>query len=561
MDDIIKTAFSTLIKTEISDVSPQPVMDHAESSPTDNRLEQHFDLSVAQDQTRAFLRKIKDFSGTDQRPDVAGLLDLLRQRQISYGILDDEAIEVWITKSFTEQIVIAQGEAPVFGRDGRIKFHFQTDFTHPGKISEDGSIDFRDRGDIPHVSAGDLLAQKTLPQEGRPGISVFGTPIPVDEVIDPVFTAGHGAELSDDGLEVHAAIDGQPHCDALGTLSVNPELVIPGDVDFETGNIDFKGNIVVKGMIKEGFCVKGMNLTVQEVEGGTIDLSGDLNVSAGITDSVISVQGNIVAKFINHSQVMGFGNLTISKEIIDSKITLSGACLNSTGHIISSQISAKLGVEAGKVGTSASKPSKLIVGVDEHIDILTRQINGALETSVTQSGALRDEIKRLEDEDQALYRTISEKAHIQDRSQIEIKALKKSLPELEASNDMAKLSQTSKEIKRLVERGKNAESELNLVFESQDRIAKQVDLLKEQITRLEEKNKDLVIEKKALKAFSQKNTARPIVTVVNTITQDSIIKGPHSSLILKEDASRCKIQELAGQEDSLQFFEMMISDL
>jgi hypothetical protein len=304
-----------------------------------------------------------------------------------------------------------------------------------------------------------------------------------------------------------------------------------------------------------------MNLTAQEIEGGTIDLTGDLNVSAGITDSKISIQGNIVAKFINHSQIMGFGNLTISKEIIDSKITLSGACLNSSGHIISSQISAKLGVEAGKVGTSASTPTKLIVGVDEHLEILLKQIDEALETSVTKSTGLKDEIKRLEDEDQVLYQKISEKAYIQDRSQIEIKELKKSLPGLEASKDMAKLSHTSKKIKQLVEQGKNAESELNVIFEDQDRIARQIDLLKEQINRLEEKNKDLVVEKKALKAFSHKNTARPIVTVANTITQDSIIKGPHDSLILKQDASQCKIQEIAGQEGSLQFFEMMISDL
>jgi uncharacterized protein (DUF342 family)/DNA-binding response OmpR family regulator len=556
IEKIIKQALTHSLNTEAQSSDTSIESDNTGSDKADSFLNEYFEISISDNQTKATITKIKDFDNKFPTPDLLDLLDNLRQEQISYGILDDEAIETWISKSFSEKIVIATGEEPIHGHDGEIKFYFEANYTNPGKINEDGSIDFRERGNTPYVRKKDLLAQKTPPQEGKPGITVSGIPIPVEEVVDPVLLAGSGTEISEDGLSIHAVIAGQPHLDALGTVSVNPELTIPGDVDFKTGNIDFKGNIVVKGMIKEGFTVKGINLTAQEIEGGTIDLSGDLNISAGITDSNISTHGNIYAKFINHSKIMGFGNLVISKEIIDSDIMLSGSFQNQTGHIISSQITAKLGIEAGKIGTPSSKPVKLKVGVDEHIETLEKQVVKALEVSVGKSNLLKDEIKRLEDEDQELYLMISEKAHIQDRAQLAIKELKNSRAE-----DDKSANDKTEEIKKLNERAKIAEQALNTIFKTQDKIAKQIEQIKSQITVREGKNKKLVIEKKALKEFSKKDRPLPVVTVAQTITQDSNIRAPHSFIIIKDSTSRCKIQEIASDEDGVQLYEMAILDL
>ena len=58
-------------------------------------------------------------------------------------------------------------------------------------------------------------------------------------------------------------------------------------------------------MIKEGFQVKGINLTVQEIQGGNIDISGDLNVSAGITEIKSFSPGQYPCKI--HQQVKDNG--------------------------------------------------------------------------------------------------------------------------------------------------------------------------------------------------------------------------------------------------------------
>ena len=561
MEKILNDVFLYSINSAGEARDSLPGSEDTGTESVDHPLDPYFDITVSEGRTKAYIEIIKEVDGTVSPPTTTDLLDLLRQKQISYGIIEDAAIDAWISASCAGKIIIAQGEKPVYGQDGKIEYYFKTDFTNPGKINEDGSIDFRERGNIPYVTKGNLLAQKTPPKEGRVGVTVNGHPLPVDEVVDPVFIAGSGTEFSEDGLGIRAVLDGQPHRDALGTISINPDLIIPGDVDFETGNIDFKGNIIVKGMVKEGFTVKGINLTAKEAEGAVIDLSGDLNISAGITNSKISAHGHIYAKYINHSTVRGFQNLVIQKEIIDSDVLLSGSCQNPSGHIISSQISAKLGIEAGKIGTPSSTPCKLKIGVDSHIETLKKEMDESITDSIKTSDLLKNELRRLEDQDQTLYREISEKAHIQERAQVEIKELKKALPDLQKSNDSRKLQEATNSIQKLVDLAKAAEKALNLIFDTQDKLAGRIEQLKVNINRAEEKNKALVLSKQALADFSKKNEPAAVLTVAKTIMADTLVKGPQTSLVLKEDRSRCRIQEISVNEDNMNYHEMMISDL
>ncbi len=534
--------------------------DSTNTEKVDHPLDTYFEITVSDSRTKAYIKKIKEFDDNCPPPAVQDLLEFLMQKQVLYGLLDNSAIGTWISDSFAEKIVIARGEKPVYGQDGKIDYYFQTDFTNPGKINEDGTIDFRDRGNIPYVHKGDLLAEKTPPKESQPGVSVTGSPIPVEKAADPVFLAGPGTELTEDRLGVRAVIDGQPHRDALGTITVNSDLIIPGDVDFSTGNIDFKGNIIVKGAVREGFIVRGINLTANEIQGATIDLSGDLNVSDGVRSSKISFHGNMYAKYLNYSIVKGFGNLVIQREIFGSDILLSGNCQNPSGHIISSQISAKLGIEAGKIGSPVSKPCKLKVGVSTHTEVLKTEMDEALEALAEKSQLLKMEIKKLEDQDQTLYREISEKAHVQDRTQLEIKELKKGLPDLEKSGDLKKLQETADLIRKLLDRAKLAEKALNAIFETQDKLAAQIEKLKTDMARIEGKAKALTLEKQALADFSNKDIPEAVLKVGKTITVDTIVKGPHSSIVLKEDRARCKIHEITVNENNMNYHEMIISD-
>jgi uncharacterized protein len=521
-----------------------------------------FKIQISNDKTTASIQKIKGTTLPGMIP-LSTLLDYLRDQEITFGIIEDAAIEAWISNLETEDraLVVARGEAAVASQDGHIKFHFKKDYTNPGKLQSDGTIDFRDRGTIPYVHKGDLLAEKTPAKEGKQGIDVFGNPILVEEPLDPIFIAGSGTEIKEGTLTMYAALDGQPHVDAMGNITVNPELMIKGDVDFKTGNIDFNGNIIVNGIVKEGFTVKGISLTAQEIEGATIELSGDLHISDGITEATIISVGNVHAKFINHSTVTGFGDLYIQREIIDSTVTISGACQNSSGHIISSKIAAKLGIEAGKIGTASSKPALLKVGVDEHIQKKIQTIDDQLEGSLTRLQELKEKIKSIETQDQELYEQITKKAQIQDSAQNETREITQALPFLTRDNDAAGLQKAALQIKKLSESAETAEQELNKIFEIQDRYARQIEQLKEQIHHVERQNKTYVLEKKGLKEFADKTPPLPRLLVNGKITQATVIQGPNSSITLREDLSRSQIQEKSMMEEGQYFHEMNVSNL
>ena len=163
MEKILKATFRYTADAADQARTALPEWDGFDTEEMDHVLDPYFTITVTDGKTKAYIEKNKDFEDTFPPPKVADFLDLLRQKRISYGIIEDIAIGTWISASFAGKILIAQGETPIYGQDGNIEYHFKTDFTNPGKINEDGSIDFRERGNIPYVTKGDLLAQKTPP--------------------------------------------------------------------------------------------------------------------------------------------------------------------------------------------------------------------------------------------------------------------------------------------------------------------------------------------------------------------------------------------------------------
>jgi uncharacterized protein (DUF342 family)/CheY-like chemotaxis protein len=550
-DQIIKAALAS--PADPPD-APDPLDDTEEEG-----LAGMVDITLSEDKTQAFARFRTPPEG--QMVMLNDFLDLLRLKEINFGILDDGALETWLRAPGFDPFCVARGEAPVPGKNGSVTYNFETAYSNPGKIMEDGRIDFRDRGDIPFVNKGDILAAKLMPKAGKDGVSVAGEAIVVDEPFDPVFIAGPGTSLSEDGTSIIAALDGQPHLDHLGEISVNPELPIKGDVDFQTGNINFKGHIIVSGTVKEGFTVKGFSLTAKEIEGATIDLTGDLQISDGITDATIVSSGNIFAKFINNSKVKAFGNIAIQKEIIDSEVIISGKCDNTSGVIIASKVSAKGGIDAGRIGTGASKPAALKVGVNEHLDLMTDELESRLKSSVDKLAGVRDKIREVEDKDQDLYSQITEKAQEQEAAQNRMKTLTREMADLKKNGDSQGISDLAARFKVEEATAKSAEKDLNSIFEIQNRFAKQISDYKEMADRIEETNKNMMLRKKGLKEFGEKAEAVPRVTVAKGIAQDTVISGPNVSHTMKEDRRQCRIEEKGVSEEGLRFFEMEISDL
>ncbi len=145
------------------------------------------------------------------------------------------------------------------GTDSDIVYRFERDYLKPGLLSPDGTIDFRERGEIPFVSPGDVLAEKIPPREGRDGINVYGESISRPEVRDLPLVPGKGVRISSDGLRATAVVGGNPKIGQNGKIYVNDAYSIEGDVDFTTGHVKFDRNVYITGSVKSGFRVEAID--------------------------------------------------------------------------------------------------------------------------------------------------------------------------------------------------------------------------------------------------------------------------------------------------------------
>lgn len=526
-------------------------------------LDDHFELTLSNKKTKAFI-KVKTVDTNSLS--LAHVKQFLEKNNVINGVKEVELIESWLHTAYPddEPFTIAQGKEPKYPKNAEIKYHFPTDFLHAGKVSKDGSINFQDRGEIPYVEEDAFLAAKIFSEEGAPGIDVHGREILVDEAVDLTFSAGPGTRLSEDGVRIYATSAGQPHLDAMGNISVCPEFQLKGDLGFESGNVDFDGNVIVSGTVKAGFKVKCASLTAKEIQGAEVDISGDLNVSLGIVDTeLVKVKGSVQAKFIHNSKINAFGDLIVQKEIIDSKIFLSGACINERGSIINSEISAKRGISAGSIGNKSSKPSTLTVGVDEHTNLLVAKVDTQLSIHNNTIDELKNELTEIEKEDQLLHAAISKHAYVQDRAQLELKDIKSKIDNLKASGNMAALQKVAKTIKDIQKNAEKAEEKINEGFDRQDEISMEISQKRGRIKEFDELNKELLDEKKRLREFSDRQEPLSEVKVAKNIASGTRVFAANSSLNLYNSSSRCRIKEFSKSSEGMGgilFYEMQIGN-
>lgn len=163
--------------------------------------------------------------------------------------------------------VVALGKKAVAGQDAQLMFEIDMD-EKPGVIMPDGSIDLRERNLVHNVSDGSLIARKIPATAAEAGQNLFGDVLKAEDGQDAVFVAGEGARLCEEDYEgqvvqaIYATIDGAVAFHS-GSVSVNAVYRISGDVDYETGNVEFDGDVFIFGSVNTGFEVRaGGNVTV-----------------------------------------------------------------------------------------------------------------------------------------------------------------------------------------------------------------------------------------------------------------------------------------------------------
>lgn len=227
---------------------------------------------------------------------MSGIMQEMAAKNISFGIKHG-AIQDILAKPEDGLYLIAEGEPPGDPVDERLELNFSSE---PGghKLStEDDRVDFRDMFEIPSVEPGALLAVKHSGVQGSPGRKVTGEIIPPAKPRGFELTGGKGVEISPGGSKAYARIGGRPVARKMGgryIIDVEPVLHQKGDVDISSGNIRFKGDVVVHGNVSEGM---------------TVQAAGKIEIKGMVFQAKIAAQGDIYAgQNITGSSVVAGGN-------------------------------------------------------------------------------------------------------------------------------------------------------------------------------------------------------------------------------------------------------------
>lgn len=229
-------------------------------------------------------------------------LAVLKGKGIVWGILQDNLSSA-IADGTGRLTVIAKGSEPVNGTDDIIieKYEKATDKKY---VEVEDRVDFYSIGRISSVNPGELVAEKITGNDGKPGMDIFGKEVKQKSGKRVKMLAGRGTRVSDDGLYVYSEKVGRPEINK-NVISVYEVYEVQFDVNVSTGNIEFAGDIIVKGNVTDGMKVKsGGNITIMGgITGADISAGGNIRINQNIIGSQVkagcadTVKLNIIEYF------------------------------------------------------------------------------------------------------------------------------------------------------------------------------------------------------------------------------------------------------------------------
>ena len=498
------------------------------------------DLQVSEDRVQAWIRVPKVVHGTT---DVAPIKALIKKRGITNGVVKDARIREFIKncKDPHEKFVVAQGIPASVGKPARIEYHFNTEHEGAGVVREDGSIDFTARGDSPYVKKGEILAEKHPMAHPKPGMDIFGETLLVGEVEDMPLLGGDGVKFSDDELQLIATMSGQPSLDVKGVVSVLEQFTVRGDVDFKTGDINFNGNVLVTGAVKEGFTVECDDLTANEINGARILIRGDLKVSNGVVNSHVETQGSVQAKFINNVKLFANGNMMITREIMGSRILISGAMNNETGRITDSLIAARLGFSVKQIGTEKAEISTIKTGADDHIRWISQRFDLKISAIRQELDQVISEKRDLDDAHNALHVDVANQTFAQEKLNKKMEFIEKTMGKAGSKEERLKLAQDLKEIEVSIDQ---ADERIRAIFEDQDGVMQKINACDEKIKEGNDRIKAIEKEKATIVTRLEREDPIPLLTVNKRVYRGTKIMGTAASLILQNEMGATKFMEI-----------------
>lgn len=251
------------------------------------------ELTITVTETKIMKTDLKEFQ----------ILNELKQLGVRFGIQYDEIQSACQTLQ-PITIVAAKGIEPIPGIDGSFELLHKIRNQQKDQFTLSENIDWKERFSLPMAHAGDVIGQPIPPKPGIPGKNVYGEVIAAPEVKQITIVTAEGTTLHGAEQKVVAISSGRIKVDRRSNntlcFSILPQYVHHGDVNLQTGNIRFHGDVYIIGNVEEGMSVTA---------------GGNLHITGQISNAIVRTGGDaiITGSIVGSSIICGYSNLVWDK--------------------------------------------------------------------------------------------------------------------------------------------------------------------------------------------------------------------------------------------------------
>lgn len=321
--------------------------------------------------------------------EIESINQVIADKKIKYGIESQLIEEVIERKEYCKIIKFAQGKHPENGIDGEIIHLIEINNDATYVEDNQSNIDFKNLNNIYNIKKGTKICKLITPTEGTDGITINGNILKAKAGSMPSLPIGRNIYMSEDGEYILASIDGYLYYE-YDKYNVDNRLNIDNDVDISVGNLDFLGDIYIRGNVKGGFKVQATgNIYVEGIVEDSILISGgNITINQGVNSNnkgSLEAKGNIKSKYIENCKVICSGNI-LSGSIINSNVCCNGSIFvnQDKGVIVGGCVNACNEIEAKVIGSKANIETLISLGKSyESIDETSRLEKELIECNAT----------------------------------------------------------------------------------------------------------------------------------------------------------------------------------
>ncbi len=290
--------------------------------------------------------------------------------------VDWQAVQEAVFRCNTERVavcdvVVARGAEP----EEEVPEHWAVEealrLPPPALSPEGGRVDFKEVSPFVLVREAQVLARLVPRRPGAMGATVRGKALPYG--VRPVQASQPDANTRVEGETVVACCDGH-FVSSPESFQVSPVLELQGDVDYHTGHVEFPGDVVISGQIKDGFRVRagGSVYCAGTLDASEVQCGMDLLVRRGIIGrkkATVRAGGKVEARFIENCRVEAGGPVVVEVGILHSAVyTRDRVEMGKKGIIVGGRVYAQNGISATQMGSGMEPRTELYCGIDYQVE-------------------------------------------------------------------------------------------------------------------------------------------------------------------------------------------------